>query len=90
VKRIDSKIKKGLFLFAVSNSCMDPIVYGMFISILMYMLSKILTKICSMSAIFRTRTSTTQYIKLHRNKEGMSQPCQRLLTATEYVCQFSQ
>ncbi|XP_071168003.1 adipokinetic hormone/corazonin-related peptide receptor variant I-like isoform X4 [Mytilus edulis] len=29
-KRLNSKIKKGLFLFAVSNSCMDPIVYGMF------------------------------------------------------------
>jgi hypothetical protein len=43
VKRIDSKIKKGLFLFAVSNSCMDPIVYGMFTSMLIYVLSKIQT-----------------------------------------------
>ncbi|XP_041376293.1 gonadotropin-releasing hormone II receptor-like [Gigantopelta aegis] len=29
-KNIDPKIQRGLFLFAVSNSCMDPIVYGMF------------------------------------------------------------
>ncbi|XP_074651683.1 adipokinetic hormone/corazonin-related peptide receptor variant I-like [Tubulanus polymorphus] len=29
-KRVDPKIQRGLFLFAVSNSCMDPIVYGMF------------------------------------------------------------
>ncbi|XP_060072133.1 adipokinetic hormone/corazonin-related peptide receptor variant I-like [Ylistrum balloti] len=29
-KKLDPKIQKGLFLFAVSNSCMDPIVYGMF------------------------------------------------------------
>lgn len=43
-----------------------------------------------MSVIFRTRTSSTQYIKLERNKKGMSQPCQRLLTVTEYVCRFSQ
>ncbi|KAK6179054.1 hypothetical protein SNE40_011500 [Patella caerulea] len=28
--KLDPKIRRGLFLFAVSNSCMDPIVYGMF------------------------------------------------------------
>ncbi|KAL5004678.1 hypothetical protein ScPMuIL_018134 [Solemya velum] len=28
--KVDPKIKSGLLLFAVSNSCMDPIVYGMF------------------------------------------------------------
>lgn len=26
--KIHPKVQKGLFLFAVSNSCMDPIVYG--------------------------------------------------------------
>ncbi|XP_064608084.1 adipokinetic hormone/corazonin-related peptide receptor variant I-like [Liolophura sinensis] len=29
-KKIDPKVQRGLLLFAVSNSCMDPIVYGMF------------------------------------------------------------
>ncbi|KAL8620628.1 hypothetical protein ACOMHN_029519 [Nucella lapillus] len=28
--KIDPKIQRGLFLFAVSNSCINPIVYGMF------------------------------------------------------------
>ncbi|XP_048733128.1 adipokinetic hormone/corazonin-related peptide receptor variant I-like isoform X2 [Ostrea edulis] len=28
--QLDPKVQRGLFLFAVSNSCMDPIVYGMF------------------------------------------------------------
>ncbi|KAK3097391.1 hypothetical protein FSP39_009219 [Pinctada imbricata] len=28
--QLDPKIQRGLFLFAVSNSCMDPLVYGMF------------------------------------------------------------
>lgn len=26
--KLDNKIQRGLFIFAVSNSCMDPIVYG--------------------------------------------------------------
>ncbi|XP_014681440.1 PREDICTED: gonadotropin-releasing hormone II receptor-like [Priapulus caudatus] len=29
-KQVDPRIQRGLFLFAVSNSCMDPIVYGLF------------------------------------------------------------
>nr|WNE31494.1 GnRHR1-A subtype [Haliotis discus hannai] len=29
-RKVDHTIHKGFFLFAVSNSCMDPIVYGMF------------------------------------------------------------
>lgn len=29
-KQVDPIIQRALFLFAVSNSCMDPIVYGMF------------------------------------------------------------
>ncbi|XP_071082475.1 adipokinetic hormone/corazonin-related peptide receptor variant I-like [Haliotis cracherodii] len=29
-KKIDQKVQRGLFLFAVSNACMDPLVYGMF------------------------------------------------------------
>ena len=28
--KVHPKVQKGLFLFAVSNSCMDPIVYGMY------------------------------------------------------------
>ncbi|XP_050402450.1 adipokinetic hormone/corazonin-related peptide receptor variant I isoform X2 [Patella vulgata] len=28
--KVDPKVQRGLFLFAVSNACMDPIVYGMF------------------------------------------------------------
>nr|WDY64293.1 AKH receptor [Aplysia californica] len=28
--KIDGKVQRGLFLFAVSNSCINPIVYGMF------------------------------------------------------------
>lgn len=27
---IDPKVQRGLFIFAVSNSCIDPIVYGMY------------------------------------------------------------
>lgn len=27
-KQIDSKVQRGLFIFAVANSCLDPIVYG--------------------------------------------------------------
>ncbi|KAJ8304005.1 hypothetical protein KUTeg_017588, partial [Tegillarca granosa] len=27
---IDPKVQRGLFIFAVSNACIDPIVYGMF------------------------------------------------------------
>ena len=27
-EKIDPKVQKGLFMFAVSNSCMDPLVYG--------------------------------------------------------------
>ena len=26
--KLDMKVTKGLFMFAVSNSCMNPIVYG--------------------------------------------------------------
>ena len=34
---INPKVQKGLFLFAVSNSVMDPIVYGKWvISLLIY------------------------------------------------------
>lgn len=29
-KRIDDKLQRGLFLFASTNSCMNPIVYGIF------------------------------------------------------------
>ncbi|XP_012272111.1 gonadotropin-releasing hormone II receptor isoform X2 [Orussus abietinus] len=29
-KRVDQRIQKGLFLFACTNSCMNPIVYGAF------------------------------------------------------------
>ncbi|XP_064619083.1 adipokinetic hormone/corazonin-related peptide receptor variant I-like isoform X2 [Lineus longissimus] len=29
-QNIDRKVQRGLFLFAVSNSCMNPIIYGMF------------------------------------------------------------
>lgn len=29
-KKVDQKIQKGLFLFACTNSCMNPIVYGAF------------------------------------------------------------
>lgn len=29
--QINSKIERGLFIFAVSNSCMNPIVYGLFV-----------------------------------------------------------
>ncbi|KAI8793188.1 gonadotropin-releasing hormone II receptor [Biomphalaria glabrata] len=28
--KIDPKVQRGLFIFAVSNSCINPIVYGMF------------------------------------------------------------
>ena len=28
--KVNTKVQQGLFMFAVSNSCMDPIVYGMF------------------------------------------------------------
>lgn len=28
--KIDQRIQKGLFLFACTNSCMNPIVYGAF------------------------------------------------------------
>jgi len=28
--KLDSRLQSGLFMFAVSNSCMDPIVYGCF------------------------------------------------------------
>ena len=27
-KKIDHKIQRGLFIFAVSNSCVNPIIYG--------------------------------------------------------------
>ncbi len=27
-KQVDPKVERGLFLFAVSNSCVNPIVYG--------------------------------------------------------------
>lgn len=27
---VDQKIQRGLFLFACTNSCMNPIVYGVF------------------------------------------------------------
>lgn len=27
---VDQRIQKGLFLFACTNSCMNPIVYGLF------------------------------------------------------------
>ncbi|XP_044019876.1 gonadotropin-releasing hormone II receptor isoform X1 [Aphidius gifuensis] len=29
-KKVDQRIQKGLFLFACTNSCMNPIVYGLF------------------------------------------------------------
>ncbi|XP_011441976.1 adipokinetic hormone/corazonin-related peptide receptor variant I-like [Crassostrea angulata] len=29
-KNIDTKVQRGLFIFAVSSACLDPIVYGMF------------------------------------------------------------
>ncbi|CAH1797454.1 unnamed protein product [Owenia fusiformis] len=29
-RKVDPKIQRGLFIFAVSNSCMDPIVYGFY------------------------------------------------------------
>lgn len=29
-KLVDQRIQKGLFLFASTNSCMNPIVYGVF------------------------------------------------------------
>ncbi|KAL3866430.1 hypothetical protein ACJMK2_043727 [Sinanodonta woodiana] len=29
-KNLDGRVQKGLFMFAVSNSCMNPIVYGIF------------------------------------------------------------
>lgn len=29
-KLVDQRIQKGLFLFASTNSCMNPIVYGIF------------------------------------------------------------
>ncbi|KAI8750677.1 gonadotropin-releasing hormone II receptor [Biomphalaria glabrata] len=29
-KALNDKVKRVLFIFAVSNSCMDPLVYGMF------------------------------------------------------------
>ena len=29
-EKINTKVQRGLFLFAVSNSCMNPIVYGKF------------------------------------------------------------
>ncbi|XP_041371296.1 gonadotropin-releasing hormone II receptor-like [Gigantopelta aegis] len=29
-KKINPKVQRGLFLFAVSNACIDPVVYGMF------------------------------------------------------------
>ena len=32
-KTIDARVQKGLFMFAVSNSCMNPIVYGKLIYI---------------------------------------------------------
>lgn len=28
--KVDQRIQKGLFLFACTNSCMNPIVYGAF------------------------------------------------------------
>lgn len=28
--KVDQKLQKGLFLFACTNSCMNPIVYGLF------------------------------------------------------------
>lgn len=28
--KVDQKIQRGLFLFACTNSCMNPIVYGFF------------------------------------------------------------
>ena len=30
-KKIDPKIQRALFIFAVSNSCVNPIVYGKFL-----------------------------------------------------------
>ena len=32
--KIDPKLQKGLFVFAVSNSCMNPIVYGKTVNLL--------------------------------------------------------
>lgn len=29
-KKVDQRIQKGLFLFACTNSCMNPIVYGIY------------------------------------------------------------
>lgn len=29
-KQLDEKVQRGLFLFASTNSCMNPIVYGIF------------------------------------------------------------
>ena len=26
--KIDTKVQRGLFIFAVSNSCVNPIIYG--------------------------------------------------------------
>lgn len=28
--QVDQKVQKGLFLFACTNSCMNPVVYGLF------------------------------------------------------------
>ena len=29
-KKVDSRVQKGLFLFASANSCMNPLVYGFY------------------------------------------------------------
>ncbi|KAI8750678.1 gonadotropin-releasing hormone II receptor [Biomphalaria glabrata] len=56
-KELDSKVQRLLFIFAVSNSCLDPLIYGMFTKTLRNKYSS--WKDYVYLKLYRTRTSST-------------------------------